>query len=104
MTDAVAISALNLRGIDFVFCAAALTGLYAWHRLSLIEEAGTVSESEVRDQVFASVRSSFASASGLSMGMRRMTAFPYDMLRKTTQSTSSRISRVTRRKPEAPEE
>lgn len=96
--EAVAISALNLRGIDFVFCAAALAGLYAWHRLSLIEEAGTVSESEVRDQVFASVRNSVFSTSGLNMGMRRMTAFPYEMLRKTTRSTTSTLHRVTRRR------
>jgi MFS family permease len=100
MADAVNISALNLRGIDFVFCAAVLSGLYAWHRLSLIEEAGTVSESQVRDEVFASVRNSVFTTSGLSMGMRRMTAFPYEMLRKTGRSTSSTINRVTRRKPD----
>jgi MFS family permease len=95
--SSVAFSALNLRGIDFVFCAAALAGLYAWHRLSLIDEAGTVNESAVRDQVFASMRNSFASTSGLSMGMRRMTAFPYDMLRRTGRSTSSTISRATKK-------
>jgi MFS family permease len=80
--EAFSVPALSFRGIDFVFFTAALTGLYAWHRLSLIEEAGTVSESAVRDEVFASVRSSFFTTSGLSMGMRRMTAFPYEMLRK----------------------
>ncbi|MGB0743334.1 MAG: MFS transporter [Opitutales bacterium] len=96
LPDAVAIPALSFRGIDFVFFAAALSGLYAWHRLSLIEEAGTVSESEVRDEVFASVRSSLFSASGLNMGMRRMTAFPYEMLRKTTRSTTSSIYRAAR--------
>ncbi|PXA03595.1 MFS transporter [Coraliomargarita sinensis] len=100
MADAVAIPALSLRGIDFVFCASAMMGLYAWHRLSLIEEAGTVSESEVRDQVFASVRNSFFTPSGLNMGMRRMTAFPYEILRKTTRSTSSTINRMTRRGPD----
>ncbi len=91
---ALAIPALNLRGIDFVFFVAALTGLYAWHRLSLIDEAGTVSEAEVRDQVFASVRNSLFSTSGLSMGMRRMTAFPYEMLRRTSQSTRSSLYRA----------
>jgi len=99
ISEAVSFHALNLRGIDFVFFAAALMGLYAWHRLSLIEEAGTVSESEVRDEVFASVRNSLQGASGLSMGMRRMTAFPYDILRRTTRSTTTTIHRVTRRKP-----
>lgn len=90
------ISALNFRGLDFVFFAAALMGIYALHRLSLIEEAGTVSESEVREQVFASVRGSLFSTSGLSMGMRRMTAFPYEMLRRTSKSTSSTLYRVAR--------
>mgnify|MGYP005851199441 CR=1 FL=1 len=35
------------------------------------------------------------------MGMRRMTAFPYEMLRKTTCSTASTSARVARRKPKA---
>jgi len=96
LENAVSIPALSFRGIDFIFFAAALTGLYAWHRLSLIQEEGTVSEAEVRDQVFASVRSSFLTASGLSMGMRRMTAFPYDVLRKTGRSTTSTLYRVAR--------
>jgi len=94
LENAVAIPALNLRGIDFIFFAAALAGLYAWHRLSLIHEEGTVSEAEVRDEVFGAVRNSFFTTSGLSMGMRRMTAFPYDVLRKTSRSTSSSIYRA----------
>ena len=82
--NAFIIPALSFRGIDFVFFAAAITGLYAWHRLSLIDEEGTVSENAVREEVFTAVRNSFLNTSGLSMGMRRMTAFPYDLLRKTT--------------------
>ncbi len=83
--EPLSIPALSIRGIDFVFIAAVLTGLYAWHRLSLIEEEGTVGEAQVRDEVFASVRNSIFSTSGLSMGMRRMTAFPYEMLRKSSR-------------------
>ncbi|MGZ0655222.1 MFS transporter [Coraliomargarita sp. W4R53] len=94
---AVAIPALNLRGIDFVFFIAALSGLYAWHRLSLIDEEGTVSEAEVRDQVFASVRNSLFRTSGLNMGMRRMTAFPYEMLRRTGKSARVSLRRATQR-------
>lgn len=92
--DAVSIPALSFRGIDFIFFAAALVGLYAWHRLSLIEEEGTVSESEVRDQVIASLRQSFVSVSNFSMGMRRMTAFPYEMLKNTGRNASSTIYRA----------
>lgn len=79
----------------------AVTELYAWHRLSLIEEAGTVSESEIRDEVFASVRNSIFGTGGLSMGMRRMTAFPYEMLRKTGRGISS-VGRVGKKRGEAP--
>lgn len=94
--DAFTLSAVSFRGIDFVFIFSALTGLYAWHRLSLIDEEGTISESAVRDQVFASVRSSMFTASGLNMGMRRMTAFPYDMLRKTGRGAGATLSKAAR--------
>ena len=62
----------------------------------MIHEEGTVSESEVRDEVFASLRQSIVSASGLTMGMRRMTAFPYEMLKNTGRSASSNIYRAAR--------
>jgi len=94
--NAISIPALSFRRIDFVFFTAAITGLYAWHRLSLIDEEGTVSENAVRDEVFASVRNSFLITSGLSMGMRRMTAFPYDMLRKTGKTISRKIPKKKR--------
>ena len=105
--EAMSISALSFRGLDFVFFAAALVGVYAMHRLSLIEEDGTVSESEVREQVFATVKNNLLSASGLNLGMRRMTAFPYDILRKTGKSTHSTLSRamrggLERKKPKKP--
>ncbi|MEC5125895.1 MFS transporter [Verrucomicrobiales bacterium BCK34] len=90
----VAIPALNFRGIDFVFFGAAVVGIYAWHRLSLIEEAGTINEAAVRDEVVASIRNSVFSTSGLSMGMRRMTAFPYEMLRKTKRKKATKEERA----------
>lgn len=51
----------------------------------------------MREQVFASVRSSLFSTSGLSMGMRRMTAFPYEMLRKTTRYAQKKARATTHR-------
>lgn len=99
--NAISIPALSFRGIDFVFFAAAITGLYAWHRLSLIDEEGTVSENAVREEVFASVRNSFLSTSGLSMGMRRMTAFPYHMLRKTGKNLTRKLPKKSK-SPELP--
>lgn len=83
------IPALSFRGVDFIFFAAALSGLYALHLLSLVEEEGSVNEAEVRDQVYASMRTSLSSVGGLSMGMRKMTAFPYELLKRTTRPTYS---------------
>lgn len=74
------IPALSIQGIDFVFLTAAVFGVYALHRLSLVEEEGTVSEGAVREQVMASVRQTFVSASNIA-GVRRMTFFPYELLR-----------------------
>lgn len=90
------IPALSFRGVDFIFFAAAIVGIYAWHRLSMIEEEGTIIDSEVRDEVFNSLRSSLINPASLTGGVRRMSAFPYDMLRKTTKSTSSTIYKVAR--------
>lgn len=63
--------ALSFRGIDFVFFAAALTGLYAWRRLSLIDEEGTVSENAVREEFFGAVCKSFLNTAGFSTSMCR---------------------------------
>ena len=98
--EALSIPALNFQGLDFVFFLAAAVGLFAWHRLSLVEEAGTVSESEVREQVFASMRQTFVSASNIG-GVRRITYFPYEMLRSGSLRTSAmaRKARGTLRRP-----
>ena len=77
------IPALSFRGLDFVFFAAALFGLYAIRRLSLVEEDGTISEKEVRDQVYQSMRTTLGTAYGISSGMRRIPSFPLELLRKT---------------------
>jgi MFS family permease len=94
--NVLSIPALSFRGIDFIFFGAAIVGIYAWHRLSLIEEAGDVVDSEVRDEVLSSLKNSFANPTSFSSGMRRMSAFPYEMLRKTSKSTSSTIYRVAK--------
>lgn len=91
--DMVSIPAMILQGLDFVFLVAALVGVYALHRLSLVEEPGTVSDKEVRDQVFSSVRQTFASASNIA-GVRRITYFPYELLRATSEKTTSAIKKA----------
>lgn len=90
------IPALSFRSVDFIFFAAAIVGLYAWHRLSLIEEAGNSDDAEIRDEVLASLRNSFANPNSFSAGMRRVGSFPYGILLKTTRSTSSTLNKVAR--------
>lgn len=87
--EVMSIPALSFRGLDFVFFIAAIVGVYAMHRLSLVEEEGTVSEGEVREQVLQSIRTTLGSAYGLSLGMRRMTAFPYEVLLRRGRSKAS---------------
>lgn len=85
-SDIFSVPALSFRGLDFVFFTAALFGLYAIRRLSLVEEAGTIDEKEVRDQVYRSMRTTLGNAYGISVGMRRIPIFPLELLRKTTGS------------------
>lgn len=47
------------------------------------------------------MRSGMFTSSGLNLGMRRMTAFPYDMLRKTSEAARTVTGRKT--KPKSPE-
>ncbi len=86
LEEALVVPALNFQGLDFVFFFAAGFGLWAVQRLGRVEEEGTVSESAVREEVFASMRRTFASTSNMS-GARRMAFFPYEMLRRTARRT-----------------
>lgn len=62
------LSALSLRGLDFIFVAAFLLGLYAMHRLAFVHEEGTVDErvvfEELREQILEGTRA-VASFGGL---------------------------------------
>ena len=93
LNTVLSVPALSFRGLDFVFFAAALFGLYAIRRLALVEEAGTISEKEVRDQVYQSMRTTFGNAYGISAGMRRIHMLPIELLRKTATRAFSRNAR-----------
>lgn len=95
--DPFEIPALILRGLDFVFIAAILSGFYSLHRLSLVEEIGSVEEKQVREEVMTSMRQTFVSLSNVA-GLRRMTYFPYNMLRKTAKTAVKTASFITTRK------
>ncbi|MDQ8202260.1 MFS transporter [Pelagicoccus sp. SDUM812003] len=89
------IPALILRGLDFVFIAAILAGFYSLHRLSLVEEVGSVEEKQVREEVISSMRQTFVTLSNVA-GLRRMTYFPYDMLRKTAAKAKKTARKLNR--------
>jgi MFS family permease len=82
-----AIPTINLRGLDFLFLITFILGLYALHRLALVQEEGSVGErvvlDELREEIFDSVRS-VASFSSL----RQVVTFPL-----TSVQSASRVVR-----------
>ena len=81
--------ALSIRGLDFLFIGSFIFGIYALHRLALVREEGEVEEEIVRSQFFAEVRQGAKNISNVA-GIRRLTAFPYAVLRSV-------VSRIYKR-------
>jgi MFS family permease len=75
-----ALPTLNLQQWDFFFAIAFLIGLYSLHRLSMVKEAGEVSEKIVAQELVAEVRSQVRVLSSAE-GLRQMVSFPLSMLR-----------------------
>lgn len=71
--------ALQIGHWEFFFLFAALFGLYALHRLTLIREEGEVEKSEVVQQVLVQARRSIFNASTVA-GLRLAAAFPSGLL------------------------
>jgi hypothetical protein len=69
-----------LGGLDFLFFAAFLLGLYAMHRLALVREEGEASRRIVPLDLYAEVRRTVTEISALP-GLRQLTTFPYGLLR-----------------------
>jgi len=67
---------LRLRHWDFFFLLAAVLGLYALHRLSVVEEQGHGEDRVMMAEVIAETRRAVASLSSVA-GLRLMTAFPF---------------------------
>lgn len=68
--------ALNLRGLDFLFIASFVFGLYALHRLISVKEVGDVKEEVVRNEFYGELRRFVRSVSTVA-GLRGVTYFPY---------------------------
>lgn len=67
---------LRLRHWDFFFLLAAVLGLYALHRLSVVEEQGHGEDRAMMTEVIAETRRAVASLSSVA-GLRLMTTFPF---------------------------
>jgi MFS family permease len=74
------VSALDLAGLDFVFIAAVLGGLYALHRLLAVREEGEVDDEVVSAALGNEVRKAVRHISNVA-GLRHLTHFPYHVLR-----------------------
>ncbi len=79
----VAVSALNLRGLDFLFVISLGFGVYALHRLIAVNEEGEVEERIVLTEFYAEFRKVVRHISTVA-GLRHLTYFPYARLREIT--------------------
>ena len=77
--DPIVFSALNLRGLDFVFFLAAIVGFYGLHRLAYVEEPESRTERLRLDTVIAETRKSLTSISNVA-GLRKLAYFPFYLL------------------------
>ncbi len=76
--DRTLLTALDLSGLDFLFVAAALFGLYALHRLLAVSEEGEIEEGAALE-LYREVRRTVRNVSTVA-GLRRLTYFPYSLL------------------------
>lgn len=90
--------ALQIGHWEFYFLFAALFGLYALHRLTLIREEGEVEKTEVVHQVLTQARRSIFNASTVA-GLRLAAAFPAGML--IEQRRARRRAEEGPRRPES---
>jgi len=90
-TDVV-IEALNFKHWDFFFLFAALLGAYSIHRLAFVEETGEVEERIVIDEILIATRQSVKNLSSVA-GLRALTEFPIEMLRRELRKRRRRKPR-----------
>jgi MFS family permease len=84
---------LRLRHWDFFFLLAAVLGLYALHRLTLVHEQGHTTDNAMLQEVTAEARRAVASLSSVA-GLRLMTAFPFGRIVQ-----AARVKRAVPREP-----
>ena len=76
------LTALDLSGLDFLFVIAVLLGLYSLHRLLAVREVGAVADEDVAmAELYGEMRRAVRHVSTVA-GLRRLTSFPYALLRR----------------------
>ena len=75
---------LDLAGLDFLFVAAVVFGLYSLHRLLAVREEGEIDESAAAE-LYREMRRTVRHVSNVA-GLRRMTAAPLGMLLRSRRS------------------
>jgi len=88
-TAEISFSTMNFGHWDFFFFFAFLTGLYALHRLSMIEEKGEVDDKVVRDELFATVKQPLRSLSSAA-GIFEIITFPVTAVQKIKEKITRR--------------
>ncbi len=73
------LSALSLKGLDFLFVIAVLFGIYAMHRLLAVREEGDVEEGVILSQLYGEVRKAVRHVSNVA-GLRQQYSFPFAKL------------------------
>jgi MFS family permease len=73
------VSAMNLRGLDFLFMFAVVLGMYALHRLAFVKEMGEVEKGVVLLEFYGLVWRSVRHVSNVA-GIRHLFHFPYSRL------------------------
>ena len=78
-TAAFDVPTFDLQGLDFVFIAAVLFGIYSVHRLLAVREEGEVEERIVLTQLYSEVRKAVRHVSNVA-GLRQQYYFPFARL------------------------
>jgi hypothetical protein len=80
---------LRLRHWDFFFLLASLLGLYALHRLTLVEEEGQGEDRAMMQEIVSETRRTVASLSSVA-GLRLMTSFPFGRIVQAARAKRSK--------------
>lgn len=75
----VALHAVDVRGLDFLFILSFICGLYALHRLLSVQEEGSVEKGVVLEAFHFEVRKAVQSVSNVA-GLRNLSLFPFGKL------------------------